>query len=69
METTSKSNAINLGLYLGATLSAIVVLIYAVNLDLFIEWWVGILLFVFVILFGLISTLKARKKQKGFIIL
>ena len=67
METTSKSNAINLGLYLGAALSAIVVLIYAINLDLFIDWWLGILFFLLVIVFGIVSSVKARKIQNGFI--
>ena len=67
METTSKSNAIYLGLNLGAALSTITVLIYAVNLDLFIEWWLGILLFLLVIVFGIFSSVKARKIQNGFI--
>ena len=48
MEPTTKSSAINNGLYLGAILSLITVLIYAVNLDLFTEWWLGIILFIVV---------------------
>ena len=39
MEPTTKSTAINNGLYLGAIISLISVIIYAVNLDLFTEWW------------------------------
>ena len=45
MEPTNKSNSINLGLYLGGVLSLILVLVYAVNLDLFIEWWFSVFYF------------------------
>ncbi len=67
MEPTNKSNSINLGLYLGGVLSLIVVIIYAVNLDLFIEWWLGILLFVLVIAFGVVAANKVKKANGGFI--
>ena len=67
MESTNKSNSINLGLYLGGILSLIVVLIYAVNLDLFIEWWLGILLFVLVVAYGVVAANKAKKNGRGFI--
>jgi len=60
MESTNKSNSINLGLYLGGILSLIVVLIYAVNLDLFIEWWLGILLFVLVVAYGVVAANKVK---------
>ena len=67
MEPTNKSNSINLGLYLGGMLSLIVVLIYAVNLDLFIEWWLGILLFVLVVAYGVVAANKAKNNGEGFI--
>ena len=67
MEPTNKSNSINLGLYLGGVLSLIVVLIYAVNLDLFIEWWLGILLFVLVVAFGVVAANKVKKANGGLI--
>ena len=67
MESTNKSNSINLGLYLGGMLSLIVVLIYAVNLDLFIEWWLGILLFVLVVAYGVVAVNKAKKNGGGFV--
>jgi len=67
MESTTKTSAINYGLYLGALLSIISVVIYAVNLDLFTEWWLGIILFILVIVYGVVSALKSKKILDGFI--
>ena len=67
MESTTKTSAINYGLYLGAILSIISVVIYAVNLDLFTEWWLGIILFILVIVYGIVSALKSKKILDGFI--
>ena len=67
MEPTNKSNSINLGLYLGGILSLIVVLIYAVSLDLFIEWWLGIVLFVLVVVYGVVAAKRAKNNNGGFI--
>ena len=67
MEPTTKSSATNNGLYLGGILSIITVLIYAVNLDLFTEWWLGIALFVLVVAYGVISAIKSRNILGGFI--
>ena len=67
MEPTTKSSAINNGLYLGAILSLVSVLVYAVNLDLFTEWWLGIILFIVVVVYGVISAVKSRTILNGFI--
>ncbi len=67
MEPTTKSSAINNGLYLGAILSLVSLIIYAVNLDLFTEWWLGIILFVVVVAHGVISAVKSRRILNGFI--
>lgn len=67
MESTNKSNSINLGLYLGSALSLIVVLIYAVNLDLFIEWWLRVALLIVVIAFGVVAAKRAKNNNGGFI--
>jgi len=67
MEPTTKSSATNYGLYLGAILSLITVLIYAVNLDLFTEWWLGIVLFLVVVACGVVSAVKSRTILNGFI--
>ena len=58
MKPTTKQNSVNLGLYLGATLSFITVLFYAVNLDLMIKWWVSLLSLITVIVFGVLGVLS-----------
>jgi hypothetical protein len=67
METTNKSNSINLGLYLGATLAAIVVFIYAVNLDLMVEWWLSVALLTVIIAFGVVAAKRAKKNNADLI--
>jgi len=67
MENTLKSNAINFGLYLGAALSISTILAYAVDLSLYTEWWYGIGLMVIVIVLGVVSTIKSKSLQNGFI--
>ena len=67
MEQSNKSNSINLGLYLGATLAAIVVLIYTVNLDFMVEWWLSIALLIVVIAFGVVAVIQAKNNNSGFL--
>ena len=67
MEPTPKSIAVNNGLYLGGILALISVLIYAVNLDLFTEWWLGIILFRVVVVYGVLTAIKSRTSLGGFI--
>ncbi|MBB69332.1 MAG: DUF4199 domain-containing protein [Flavobacteriaceae bacterium] len=65
MKPTNKSNSINLGLYLGATLAAIVVVIYAVNFDLMVEWWLSFALLTVVIAFGVVAAKQAKNNNDG----
>ncbi|WP_412985878.1 DUF4199 domain-containing protein [Pontimicrobium sp. IMCC45349] len=67
MEKSFKSNAINYGLYLGAALSLITVAIYAINLDLMVNMWLGICLLLVVIGFGVVSTAKSKSILEGYI--
>ncbi|MGY0392766.1 DUF4199 domain-containing protein [Bizionia sp. KMM 8389] len=67
METTTKSNALNHGLYLGATLALLTVIAYSVNLDLFTKWWFGVITMLAVIIFGIISSMKSRSLLNGYI--
>mgnify|MGYP001570077620 FL=1 len=67
MKPTTNQNSVNLGLYLGATLSFITVLFYIVNLDLMIKWWVSLLSLTTVIVFGVLSAKKAKSILGGFI--
>ena len=45
MEQTTKTAAINYGLYLGAITSVVTIIIYGIDLDLFINPWLGIIMF------------------------
>ncbi|WP_223034977.1 DUF4199 domain-containing protein [Hanstruepera marina] len=66
MEKSLKSMSINNGLILGLLLSVISVLVYAVNLDLFTKWWLGIILFLIAVGLGAYSAVKF-KQQQGFL--
>ncbi len=67
MEKSFKSNAVNFGLYLGLALTAITVLVYAMNMDVFVKWQFSILLFLLVVVMGIISAVKSKKLLGGFI--
>jgi len=67
MEKSLKSSSINYGLYLGLIFAAFTIIGYAIYLDLFTKWWFGIGSLLLVIIFGIISSTKARKLSGGFI--
>ncbi|MFB1027103.1 MAG: DUF4199 domain-containing protein, partial [Flavobacteriaceae bacterium] len=67
MEQTSKTAAINYGVYLGAITSLITIVVYGINIDLFISAWLGIVLFIMVVAFGAVSAVKSRKLLGGLI--
>lgn len=66
MEKSIKSISLNQGIILGVILTVITVLIYAFSIDLFTEWWLGILLFLVILVFGIIAAVKVRKALGGF---
>jgi uncharacterized membrane protein (DUF106 family) len=67
MEKTIKSLAINQGVYLGILLTIVTVLAYVIDLGFLTKWWVGILLFIVVLTFGIVSASKAKTLLSGFI--
>lgn len=67
MENSVKSNAINYGLYLGGLLALITVAIYAIDLNLMVNMWLGIGLLIVTIGFGIVSTAKLKSIQEGFL--
>ncbi|TYA55958.1 DUF4199 domain-containing protein [Formosa maritima] len=66
MEKSLKTLSINNGLVLGLILSVITVLMYALNLDLFTKWWVGIILFFLSLGIATYSAIKFKQHQ-GFL--
>ena len=67
MEQQMKSSAINYGIYLGLSLAVISVLIYVINVEYAIAWWIGIIVLLIVLAFGIVSTAKAKDFLNGFI--
>lgn len=67
MEQQLKSSAVNYGIYLGLSLAVISVLIYVINIEFAIEWWLGIIVLLLVLIFGIISTAKSKHILNGFI--
>lgn len=67
MENAIKSSAINYGLYLGGILGLVTVIGYAVSLELLVKWWLGIILLIVIIAFGIISISSSKKMLNGYI--
>ena len=66
MEKSLKSIATNYGLYLGVFLSLITVLAYAISLEFLTNMWVGILILIAIIVFGIIAVAKVKQAQNGY---
>ncbi|AXO79799.1 DUF4199 domain-containing protein [Olleya aquimaris] len=67
MDKTIKSIATNFGIYLGVILSSVTVIAYATNLELLTQAWLGISLFVAIIVFGIIAVSKSKSALGGYI--
>lgn len=67
MESSIKSSASKYGVYLGILMILLTVLIYAMNLELMTKWWLNIILFLIIIVFGIVSAVNSRKLLHGFI--
>ncbi|VAV84220.1 hypothetical protein MNBD_BACTEROID02-799, partial [hydrothermal vent metagenome] len=67
MEKSIKSSAINYGVYLGGLLALITVLIYAININLMVNMWIGIVLLIVIVGFGIVSTAKSKSLFEGFL--
>ncbi|WP_299116606.1 DUF4199 domain-containing protein [uncultured Winogradskyella sp.] len=67
MEKSLKSSSLNYGMYLGLILSAFTIIAYALNIELLVNFWIMLLLLPLVaIVFGIISTAKAKSILGGF---
>ena len=66
MENAYRKAAISNGVILGVVSALVTVVIYAVNLDLFTKWWVGIISFLIVLGFGVYSASKTKQLVQGF---
>ncbi|PNW28583.1 DUF4199 domain-containing protein [Formosa algae] len=67
MENSLKSMAATYGIYLAILLSALTIIAYVINLEILTSMWVGAGTFIVIVVFGIISTAKAKSSQNGFI--
>jgi hypothetical protein len=67
MEKSLKSIAINNGIILGVILTVILVLIYTLNSELFLASWLGIVIILITIAFGILSSFKVKSLYNGYI--
>ena len=68
MEKTIKSSAINYGLYLGALLMSITIIMYVINIELMVNFWINLLIIPLLIIgFGVFSTAKSKALNEGFL--
>jgi len=62
-----KKSASNYGLILGAVLAVTVALLYSMSLESLTKWWLGIILFLVSLVFGIVSVAKSKAILGGFI--
>ncbi len=60
-----KKNGITFGVIIGIVSSLITATIYAVDLNLFTEWWIGVLSILTYLVLGIVLLVKTRKELKG----
>ena len=67
MEKSTKSIAMNYGLYLGLLLSAFTIIAYSIHIELLTNFWIMLLILPLVsIVFGIISTSKVKSILGGY---
>ena len=67
MEKSLKSSSVNYGIYLALLLSAFTIIAYVLNIELLVNFWIMLLLLPIVaIVFGIVSTAKAKSLLGGF---
>ena len=64
---TIKSSAINYGLYLGIILALCTIIPYAIDLNLFTEFWLLIVILLSIIISGILSIRKVKQLFGGYI--
>ncbi|WP_066224875.1 DUF4199 domain-containing protein [Formosa haliotis] len=67
MEKSLKSLSATYGIYLAILLASVTILAYVINLELLTSVWLGVGLFIVIIIFGILSTAKVKSLQNGFI--
>lgn len=66
MENSIKSTGTTYGVYLGIILSLITVVVYAIDLAIFAEWWYGILNFLVLLVISIMAVIKAKSLKSNY---
>lgn len=62
-----RKNAINYGMYLGLILIAFTTIIYAIDINLFTNMWIGLVTMLLMVSGAVFSTVKQKTKMGGFL--
>lgn len=65
MNEIIKKNGITYGIITGVVSALITAAIYAIDLNLFVKWWLGIMIFAIYITIGIVLLSKTKKELKG----
>ena len=65
MNEIIKKNGITYGIVAGVVGALITAAIYAIDLNLFVKWWIGILTIMIYITIGIVLLSKTKKELKG----
>lgn len=65
MNEIIKKNGITYGIVSGVVGALITAAIYAIDLNLFVKWWVGITIITIYIIIGIVLLSKTKKELKG----
>jgi hypothetical protein len=65
MNEVIKKNGITYGIITGVVSALITAAIYAIDLNLFVKWWLGIMIFAIYITIGIVLLSKTKKELKG----
>lgn len=65
MNEIIKKNGITYGIIAGVVGALITATIYAIDLNLFVKWWIGIAIIIIYITIGIVLLSKTKKELKG----
>ncbi|QBN20046.1 DUF4199 domain-containing protein [Flavobacterium nackdongense] len=65
MNEIIKKNGVSFGVMTGILSALITASIYAIDLNLFVKWWLGIVIIVVYLIIGIVLLTKTKKELKG----
>jgi len=65
MNEIIKKNGVSFGVMTGVLSALITAAIYAIDLNLFVKWWLGIIIILVYLIIGIVLLSKTKKELKG----